>query len=1145
MLAGGFAPCLQPWPIEKVKLQGRYAGFETDDLIVFTKSHDGAQTAKLLAQVKHSVSITDGDANFGEVMQAAWNDFRNPNLFDPKYDAIALITGPITSTDMEAKDVLEWARYTENAEELLKKVELAKFSSDTKRAKLNAFRTHLVRANEGQQVADEDFWRFLKAFHLLGYDLDIKAGVTLSLLHSLIGQYSLDGAQSLWLKILDEVQSANKNAGTLTRKSITRELGEAFTRKAVQEIPSELAKRSLEAEPKPAPPKVYDPDLATANLLGAWNESSEADKNAIESLTRQTYSEWVGYMRNIFLQPGTPLAFENGKWRIPERLEVWYGVGQSVFDNTLDDFCTIAEQTLKERDPKFELPSDERFASAIRGKVLEHSSLLRKGIAETLALLGSHPEALSLCSRGKAVACARSVVRDVLSEPDWVLWASLEDYLPLLAEAAPEEFLERVEKGFKARPCPFDVLFEEETGGIGGKSYIAGLLWALETLAWDSNYLVRVSAILGNLAFNDPGGSWANRPANSLSTILLPWLPRTCASVDKRIAACKLVLREHPKVGWALLLALLPETHQSSSGTRRPKWRDTIPADWKEGVPRAEYWRQVDAYSLLAVDEAERDLERTELLVERIANLTPAARERLLRYIESDSVSRLPDERRVGIWNRLLDVAARHKRYAEQKWAIDGESITRIESATAAIAPESPIYRHQRLFAHRYDHLLERKGDYATQRQEVQSMRGEAVAEIYAKGDLELLLSFAHVVESPRMVGYSIGISVESVADTGIIPVHLASEDSSVLHFARGFVDGRYRSQSWAWVDSTDVSKWSDHEKGLFFACLPFQNETWRRVSRLLSKDESPYWEKADVNTFEIDENLELAVDRLIKFDRSHEAVRCLEYGLQEKMGFDTECAIRALDGTIHASNTIHMMDSYAILEVIKALQEDEHTNPEALLRIEWNFLGLLDEYHDASPKLLQRGMAQKPEFFCEVIGCAFRSKNEREVTDEPSDHERNVASRAFDLLNKWRLPPGRRDDGGFDGDVFAAWLSNVKEIASKSGHLEIALIYVGHVLVYAPEGEGGLWLPHAVAEALEAEDAEDMRDGYCSELFNSRGTYEWTHGEDERKLAAKYKKLADDVDTAGYYKLAHALRSLAGWYDIDSQRQKGDFFDS
>ncbi|MCL4519485.1 MAG: hypothetical protein M1587_09840, partial [Thaumarchaeota archaeon] len=50
MLTGGVAPCLPPWPISKIRLQGHYAGFQTDDFIVFSTEPVGGREAKLLAQ---------------------------------------------------------------------------------------------------------------------------------------------------------------------------------------------------------------------------------------------------------------------------------------------------------------------------------------------------------------------------------------------------------------------------------------------------------------------------------------------------------------------------------------------------------------------------------------------------------------------------------------------------------------------------------------------------------------------------------------------------------------------------------------------------------------------------------------------------------------------------------------------------------------------------------------------------------------------------------------------------------------------------------------------------------------------------------------------------------------------------------------
>src|SRR5258705_5763984 len=76
MLTVGAVPCLPPWPIKKIKLQGRNADYNTADFIATTEEQSSGRQSKLLTQIKHSVRFTDNDATFGEVMQAAWLDFK-------------------------------------------------------------------------------------------------------------------------------------------------------------------------------------------------------------------------------------------------------------------------------------------------------------------------------------------------------------------------------------------------------------------------------------------------------------------------------------------------------------------------------------------------------------------------------------------------------------------------------------------------------------------------------------------------------------------------------------------------------------------------------------------------------------------------------------------------------------------------------------------------------------------------------------------------------------------------------------------------------------------------------------------------------------------------------------------------------------
>lgn len=285
MLTGGYAPCLPCRPINKIKLQGKFAGYQTDDLIVFVQDNIGKGQCKLLAQIKHSISITENDSTFADVIQSAWYDFNNTEVFTKGKDVFALITGPLNITDTnDVRIILEWARHSENFVEFFKKVELAYFSSDAKRKKLDAFKANLKKANGNNEVADEEIFHFLNHFHLLGYDLDIKAGVTLALLHSLIGQYSPDDVTSIWARLVDEVQSVNQNAGTISVDSIPEDLISAFKQRRVENIPDDFAIPRTPKSPKVLSDQSQAAALTVATLLGKWNEGNEPDLRIIRRL---------------------------------------------------------------------------------------------------------------------------------------------------------------------------------------------------------------------------------------------------------------------------------------------------------------------------------------------------------------------------------------------------------------------------------------------------------------------------------------------------------------------------------------------------------------------------------------------------------------------------------------------------------------------------------------------------------------------------------------------------------------------------------------------------------------------------------------------------------------------------------------------
>ena len=129
--------------------------------------------------------------------------------------------------------------------------------------------------------------------------------------------------------------------------------------------------------------------IAQAGLAGKWDGKSAADREALEKLFKKEYGEWIETLRPDALRSDSPLIQRDEKWRFVVRGEAWSALGNRITDEDLNRLEETAVAVLGERDPEFDLPKEKRFAASIHGKQLKHSRLLREGMAETLALVGS------------------------------------------------------------------------------------------------------------------------------------------------------------------------------------------------------------------------------------------------------------------------------------------------------------------------------------------------------------------------------------------------------------------------------------------------------------------------------------------------------------------------------------------------------------------------------------------------------------------------------------------------------------------------------------------------------------------------------------------------------------------------------------
>ncbi len=845
-------------------------------------------------------------------------------------------------------------------------------------------------------------------------------------------------------------------------------------------------------------------------------------------------TSWFSDIQDVLNDSSSPLTLRNGLWQINDKISLWKELGPRIFDEDLDMLSELAVNVLSEPDPKFDLPPSERYAAMAYGKKPKYSYELRRGLAETLVLLATQSSALTNCSQHKAGNVSRLAVREILSEADWTSWATLGDLLPILAETSPEEFLSALEEALHQDSRAIDMLFAQETVGFTGEYCLNGLLWAMETLGWYEEYLVRVCVDLAKMGERDSGGNWYPRPLSSLTSILLPWFPNTKATLEKRKVAIRAVQEEVPNEGWKLLTKLLPDQVQTGSPTHKPEWRNPVARDWEPRVSNNDYWDCTLFCANLAVSVGTGDKSKLLELVDLLDCLPEEPLQSLVAFLPSLVDAGEDEEYLFKLWNRLTKLVWKHQRFPDANWVWDRETLSTVDTVAEKLAPSSPTLLHRLKFDSGVLALQDRESDHEVEEEQ----RRQAIREILADGGTESVMQFAKAVQSTYFVGKALAEVAGGEIDDFLIPSFLATDDKGLSEFIRAYIWTRRHITGWEWVDQLNRTEWSVPHLSRFLACLPFNQETWIRATEWLGHDESEYWQNDALTTRFAEANFGHAVDKLLQYGRAREALGCLGGAFIRERTLDVDRSIRTLLAIAVSDEQPTASELYYITSLIEALQKDERPNREDMIKVEWAYVSLLDGRRSPSPRTLESELSGNAQFFCQIIRLLYRPRGETAPSTNPSKEAQALASNAWKLLNGWRKPPGMLPDGSISSVQFDDWLSQVIAACNATGHLEVGLNQVGQVLYHSPADPDNLWIDRTVAAALNKENAESLREGYVIGAFNARGAHHIDpSGDPERNLARQYRRKAEEVEDAGYFRLATGLKELAERYDLEAER--------
>jgi hypothetical protein len=437
--------------------------------------------------------------------------------------------------------------------------------------------------------------------------------------------------------------------------------------------------------------------------------------------------------------------------------------------------------------------------------------------------------------------------------------------------------------------------------------------------------------------------------------------------------------------------------------------------------------------------------------------------------------------------------------------------------------------------------------DREERKEKLANKRKDAVEDILKIKDREFILEFAAEVQSPYELGQVLGEeNLFREDENSFITENLCTTDENLDQLARGFVYGRQKLQGPEWIESKidTLSALTSKQQASLFRFLPFRSDTWRKVSEQGNEVERNYW--SELNPYNVDnkEDAEYVIAKLLRYNRPFVALKFTSGCVSDSIKVSDESIFKVLESassTKPSKSDMQIRFSYHLPILFDYLYGSNSVTNEQIAVLEWAFLPVLRPAKK-NPKALHKELEESPELFVDFLTMIYTSEDQEIDDDEKeiSDHEREKAEQALQLLRSWRTVPGQTEEHAIDKKKLFDWVKEARSILSDKGLLEIGDITIGKVLSGSPAGEDGNWPHEAIRDLFEELASEEIEEGLRTGKFNSRGgvtkaVYEG--GQKEIELANEFKSYAQDMRNK-WPRTSKILEELADLYANQAERE-------
>lgn len=869
-------------------------------------------------------------------------------------------------------------------------------------------------------------------------------------------------------------------------------------------------------------------------LLGQWDENVSGDLEIVEKLSGNTYVDYVKILQRFRLMQDSPIVHVGTIWRLKSPMDAISYASAYITDGDLAKLKGICGLLIADDDPEAEdkVVSDEWKMWLFKQ---QFSSNVKKGTYQSLILLS-----LINDEEDSRKIWVDSLLRDLLHS--WTLQRFLSNraYFTLLAEASPEVFLDFLENVSKDI---YDVVFtpqKSSVGFTGWNIYYTEILFSLEMLAWDEDYIYRTTSLLLHFSTYKNESNYVNKPINSLVEIFRFLLPQTFVLFENKINVLTSLSSSFKSQICELCFRILEGLGSDIfSQTHFYKWR---------------HFSDISSPKYMSVPAV-----NVELVTKLLLNCTTFSEDdicKLLRLSTNTWMSCCRTEIMATITERkdslrenevvehvLRDELVHHLSIPEAAWALSEKELEPYQRLLSDIESKDVVMKHRWMFEDMFLRLPQKEEmDFEKEHLKKQEIRNKAIKEILSERGRKGLWELICIVKCPS----SVISSMIQLCNNDLLQDVCEKFRAKIIDisFLQTFFQNLFFQKG-----KDDYAKVVDDVRIYGNNCLPVclyapgYNEKLATIAHECDESvETLYWQNIKVAHIKTTNPVQI-INKLVWVNRFDEALQLI-YHNRKLDQISNTLRVNIIKGLLFSerSDVIPHMDWFYIDRVIEELDKSEEPEIiEALVQIEFLAYQVFKQRRSITELRLIKELMSKPKLLIELMVMAYKSDNENEEKESELEQSNKelMAKHAFQILYDLPCCPGVDNHGNVNSDALRIYIYRLYELSKEYHRSQVVDMIVGCLLGNLPRNDS--YPQPILGEIVENLKSDSVDKHIGIRIYNSRGvtTRTFTEGGDqERSLAALFKSYRDKVKFT-FPRLSKIFNNLMHEYEYTMQNVK------